>query len=235
MIFTLKFPIKKTLCYILIFATLFLLNVHLATTSHTISANTSPFPRFCVVLDAGHGGIDSGCIGSTTGANERDINLSITQKLGSILTALDIRVVYTRTNMDGLYGTFASGFKKRDMRARYEIIRTANPNLVVSIHLNSYTSPSASGAQVFYKIGNDISLELAQSLQDIFVQKIAGSRKSCMPGDFYMLNCTDTPGILVECGFLSNPDEEKKLITSEYQEELAYTIACGIFGFFGLE
>ena len=200
-----------------------------------VASNTSPFPDFCVVLDAGHGGIDSGCSGTTTGANERDINLSITQKLGNILSSLGLRVVYTRTSMDGLYGTFASGFKKRDMQARCEIIKQAKPILVVSIHLNSYTSPTASGAQVFYKIGSDISQELGQSLQDIFVDKVSGSRKACMPGDFYMLNCTSTPGILVECGFLSNPEEERKLITSEYQETLAYTIACGVIAFFGLK
>ena len=235
MIFALNLRIKKALCYLLIFTILFSLNLYMCSIDKVVASNTSPFPNFCVVLDAGHGGIDSGCIGTTTRANERDINLSITQKLGNILTSLGIRVVYTRTNMDGLYGTFASGFKKRDMQARCEIIKHANPNLVVSIHLNSYTNPTASGAQVFYKIGSDVSQELGQSLQNIFVEKVAGSRKACMPGDFFMLNCTSTPGILVECGFLSNPEEEKKLITSEYQETLAYTIACGVISFFGLK
>ena len=198
-------------------------------------ANSSPMQKFCVVIDAGHGGIDSGCVGPITNAYERDINLSIAQKIGSFLDTLGINVVYTRTNQDGLYGTFASGFKKRDMRAREEIIKKANPNLVVSIHLNSFTSKSAKGAQVFYALNSEISKELAQNLQDMFVEQIAGSRKSCMPGDFYILNCTESAGILVECGFLSNPDEEAKLVTAEYQEKIAYTITCGIINFFGLE
>lgn len=235
MILTLNLRFKKIICCLVIFAFLFSLNLYMASTNRAVVSNSSPSPNFCVVLDAGHGGVDSGCIGISTGANERDINLSITQKLGKILSALDIRVVYTRTNMEGLYGSFASGFKKRDMQARCNIIKKANPNLVVSIHLNSYTSPTASGAQVFYKIGSDISRELGQSLQDIFVDKIEGSRKASMPGDFYMLNCTSTPGILVECGFLSNPVEEQKLVTTEYQEQLAYTIACGVITFFGLK
>ena len=234
MIFTIKFPIKRMLCYMAVFAVLFSLNVWVASASSAVFSNSTPYPRFCVVLDAGHGGIDCGCIGTTTGANERDINLSITQKLGSLLTALDIRVVYTRTNMDGLYGTFASGFKKRDLQARRDIIQSENPNLVVSIHLNSYPSPTASGAQVFYKIGSDVSRQLGQTLQQIFVDKIPGSRKDSMAGDFYMLNCTATPGVLVECGFLSNPAEEKLLISADYQEKIAYTIACGILTFFGL-
>lgn len=222
------------LCYMAVFAVLFSLNVWVASASSAVFSNSTPYPRFCVVLDAGHGGIDCGCIGITTGANERDINLSITQKLGSLLTALDIRVVYTRTNMDGLYGTFASGFKKRDLQARRDIIQSANPNLVVSIHLNSYPSPTASGAQVFYKIGSDVSRQLGQTLQQIFVDQIPGSRKDSMAGDFYMLNCTATPGVLVECGFLSNPTEEKLLTSADYQEKIAYAIACGILTFFGL-
>ena len=234
MIFAFNLKIKKVISYTLVFLLLFLANAYM---SHSINpvASYTPFPSFCVVLDAGHGGIDSGCIGPTTKATERDINLSITQKVGKMLTSLDINVVYTRTNADGLYGTFASGFKKRDLQARCDIIKKVKPNLVVSIHLNSFTDNSASGAQVFYKIGSDISKELAQSLQDTFVEDIPGSRKSSMPGDFFMLNCTSTPGILVECGFLSNPEEEKKLITPEYQEKIAYTITCGILNFFGLE
>jgi len=234
MIFTLNLRIRKFLCYLLVFAVLFSLNLYTSNSCQTVALSSSPFPDFCVVLDAGHGGIDSGCLGSVTGANERDINLKITQKLGNYLSALGIRVVYTRTNVDGLYGIFANGFKKRDMQARCKIIKLADPDLIVSIHLNSYTSPTASGAQVFYKIGSEISHELGQTLQDIFVQKVPGSRKTSMPGDFYMLNCTSTPGILVECGFLSNPAEEAKLIKNDYQDQLAYTIACGVIAFFGL-
>lgn len=233
MIFTINTNLKKTLCYLSIFAVLFSLNAYTAFYTKPASS-LSPFPNFCVVLDAGHGGIDSGCIGPTTNAYERDINLAITQKIGQLLNSLNIDVVYTRTNADGLYGTFASGFKKRDLQARCDIIKKAKPNLVVSIHLNSFTNPRASGAQVFYKLDNDISRELAQILQSAFVEDIPGSRKESMPGDFFMLNCTSTPGILVECGFLSNPAEEQKLITSEYQSQIAYTITCGILAYFNL-
>ncbi len=234
MIFAFNLKLKKIALYLITFTVLFSLNLYMSCSCNAVVSNSSPMPNFCVVLDAGHGGIDCGCTGVLTKANERDINLKITQKLGSLLTNLGIKVVYTRTNTDGLYGTFASGFKKRDLQARCDIIKSANPDLLVSIHLNSYTSPTASGAQVFYKIGSDVSRELGQSLQDIFVEKVEGSRKASMPGDFFMLNCTTTPGILVECGFLSNPTEEQKLITDTYQEQLAYTIACGVLAFFGI-
>ncbi len=224
--------LKKVFWYLLIFTVLFCGNAYMVYSSNTTLAST-PLPRFSVVIDAGHGGVDSGCVGSL-GIYERDINLSIAKKRGSFLNTLGITVTYTRTNEDGLYGTFASGHKMRDMRAREAIIKHANPNLVVSIHLNSYTNESAHGAQVFYKINNDISRELGQELQALFAEQIEGSRLESKEGDFYILNCTPTPGILVECGFLSNKNEEAKLVTPEYQEKIAYTIMCGIVGYFGL-
>ena len=226
--------LKRFFYYILVFTVLFGANSFMAFSTKQIVTAT-PMEKFCVVLDAGHGGIDSGCIGKTTKVFESDINLSICQKIGQLLDTLGINVVYTRTNQDGLYGTFASGFKLRDMHAREDIIKKANPNLVVSIHLNSFTSSSAKGAQVFYALDSEVSKELGQGLQDMFVKQIEGSRKESKPGDFYILNCSNAPGILVECGFLSNPEEEQKLITAQYQEELAYTITCGIVSFFGLE
>ncbi|MBQ7978026.1 MAG: N-acetylmuramoyl-L-alanine amidase [Clostridia bacterium] len=232
MILNFKINLKQILCYLCIFTLLFGSNAYISYSNKAISTST-PLPRFTVVLDPGHGGIDSGCVGSL-GIYERDINLCIAQKLGDFLKTLGIKVVLTRTNQDGLYGTFASGHKKRDMKAREEIIKKANPNLVVSIHLNSYSSPSPHGAQVFYKLNNDISRELGQALQDMFVEQVEGSRKNSMPGDFYILNCTKSAGILVECGFLSNPEEEAKLVTPEYQEKIAYTIMCGVVEYFGL-
>ena len=123
----------------------------------------------------------------------------------------------------------------RDMRAREAIIKEANPNLVVSIHLNSFTAPSAKGAQVFYKLGSETSKNLADNMQSLFAEQIEGSKKTSTEGDFYILNCSNAAGVLVECGFLSNPDEEAKLVTDEYQERIAYIITCGIISFFGLD
>ena len=233
-IFKIPFNLKKSLCYLCVFTILFGANAYLSFSNKT-QITASPLNKYTVVLDAGHGGIDSGCVGINTNVYERDINLSITKKVGNFLNILGINVVYTRTNEDGLYGTFASGHKMRDMRAREAIIEQANPNLVVSIHLNSFTSSSARGAQVFYKLNSDISKELADKIQSLFSEQVEGSKKSSAEGDFYILNCSDTPGVLVECGFLSNPDEEAKLTTDEYQEKIAYIITCGIISFFGLD
>lgn len=234
MIFRIPINLKKFLCYLCVFTVLFSANAYLSFINNNQQTTASPTSKFTVVLDAGHGGVDSGCVGKNTNAYERDINLSITKKIGNFLNVLGVGVVYTRTNEDGLYGTFASGHKMRDMRAREAIIKEANPNLVVSIHLNSFTAPSAKGAQVFYKLGSETSKDLADNMQSLFAEQIEGSKKTSTEGDFYILNCSNAAGVLVECGFLSNPDEEAKLVTDEYQERIAYIITCGIISFFGL-
>ena len=224
---------RKILLYLVIFTILFGTNSYMAFSTKE-PASSSPMNKLSVVLDAGHGGIDSGCVGVNTGVFESDINLSICKKIGKNLNNIGIKTVYTRTNTDGLYGTFVSGHKKRDMQAREKIIKQAKPNLVVSIHLNSYTSSTPRGAQVFYAIDSPSSQELASNIQELFAKEIVGSKKSCAPGDFYILNCSPTCGILIECGFLSNPEEEKLLSSNEYQEKLAFLICSGIISFFEL-
>ena len=230
MFIVVKNRLNKILCYTLIFTLLFVANS--ITANATVSV--SPSSKFCVVLDAGHGGIDGGCVGVNTGVKESEITLDISKKVEQYLTALGITVIQTRTNEDGLYGVFASGFKKKDLKAREEIIRNANANLLVSIHLNAYTGSSSRGAQVFYTKNSEVSKELASSLQELFVKNLVNARKSALLGDYYILNCTDTAGILVECGFLSNPEEELLLIDDDYQDKMAYNIACGILNYFDL-
>ena len=222
--------IRKFFLFCLIFATLFTANYQLSTHQYV---STTPLPKFSVVLDAGHGGVDTGAV-SKNGVFERDINLQITQKLGKMLNSMGITVVYTRTTQDALFNDFSHGHKLKDMKARAQVIKQANPNLVISIHLNSFTDSSAHGAQVFYKPHDEFSQELSQHIQDLFLKNITGSRKNSMNGDFYILNYSPSPAILVECGFLSNVEEEKLLVTSTYQEKIAYLIMCGVVSYFGL-
>lgn len=192
-----------------------------------------PSQNFCVVLDAGHGGIDGGSQGKS-GVYERDLNLKVTNKIEKLLNTMNIDVVQTRRTEEGLYGVFASGFKKRDMKARQKIIEDAKPDLVVSVHMNFYTNTSARGAQVFYKPNSEISKKLANNMQQLFVKNLIDTRKTSSEGDFFILTCTQTPGVLVECGYLSNLQEEQLLISEKYQEILAYQIFCGIVSYFDL-
>ena len=227
---TLKNKLTKIVCYLFIFVVLLCSNQ--AIIYNIVYA--SPKPSFTVVLDAGHGGIDTGCSGASTGVYESEITLKIAQKTQKLLTSLGVNVVQTRTNMDGLYDSFVSGFKLQDLQKRRDIILKCQADLVVSIHLNSFSDSSAHGAQVFYKPNSIVSQDLADVVQSLFVQNLYKARTKAMIGDYYILNCTDVPGILIECGFLSNLEEEKLLCTDKYLQKISYNIACGILEYFDL-
>ncbi|MBO4594149.1 MAG: N-acetylmuramoyl-L-alanine amidase, partial [Clostridia bacterium] len=129
-----------------------------------------------------------------------------------------------------------SSLKRKDMEKRKEIIEKVNPALVVSVHLNKYPVSSRAGAQVFYKKGDENGKALAEAIQKSF-NGMEESLKSysALTGDYYILNCTEIPSVICECGFLSNPREESLLITMEYQRTLAYNIFCGIVSYFARE
>lgn len=181
-----------------------------------------------VVLDAGHGGIDGGVVGKRSDAKESDINLAICRALESYLVRSGFTVVFTRKTTDGLYDLAASNRKKSDMLARKRIIENAAPDLVVSIHLNQYPLESVHGAQVFYAANSEDSAKRAQYMQSMLNTILPECNRSAKSGDYYILNCTQYPSMLIECGFLSNAREEALLVTSEYQDKVAYAIYSGI-------
>lgn len=185
-----------------------------------------------VVLDAGHGGIDGGVIGVNSGIKESDLNLIITKKVEKYLSDSGISVVLTRSTEAGLYGVATKNFKKLDMEKRKEIILKAQPNLVVSIHMNKYSLSTRRGAQVFYKAGDENGKLLAQSLQSVFNAMPEATREcSILSGDYYILKCNKFPSVIAECGFLSSPEDEALLITEEYQDKIANSIYKGIIGY----
>lgn len=138
----------------------------------------------------------------------------------------------TRTSEAGLYGTTAPGYKKRDMKKRAEIIRENAPALMISVHQNFFSLRSRRGAQVFYREGSEPSFLLACSLQSAF-NKMPECVKQSNPltGDYFMLNCSDFPSVIVECGFLSNAEDEALLVTREYQTKIASAITGGVIGY----
>lgn len=182
-----------------------------------------------VVIDVGHGGIDSGVTGSVTGVKESDLNLAVSKKLATILSEAGITAVLTRNTEAGLYGAATGNLKKKEMLKRKEIILKEKPDLMVSIHMNKFSSPRRRGAQVFFKKGDMVSENLAFCMQKSVNNLYDGVKDySALTGDYYVLNCSDYPSVLVECGFLSSPEDEKLLITEEFQEKTAYYIFCGI-------
>ncbi len=185
-----------------------------------------------VVLDAGHGGIDAGVSGITTGVKESDLNLKVVKKLETYFISAGIPVVLTRSTDAGLYGVATGNRKKKDMQKRKEIIENAKPTLVISIHMNKYSVSTRRGAQVFYKNSDEKGKSLANCIQNSFNEMEKAVRDcSALKGDYYILNCTNYPSVIAECGFLSNPDDESLLITDEYQDEIAYAIFKGAIGF----
>lgn len=189
----------------------------------------------CIVLDAGHGGIDGGVTGKETKAKESDINLAITYKLKDALEGFGFEVVLTRKTEAGLYDTATKGFKKRDMQKRREIIEDVNPSMVISLHQNFYPTKNTRGGQVFYDKKNTGGQRLAFLLQkdlNILYAKEGARARNATSAEFYMLQCSDCPSVLVECGFLSNRQDEALLTDEVWQKSLADTLAAGVMGYF---
>ena len=192
----------------------------------------TPTGVISIVIDAGHGGIDGGVSGVLTKVSESEINLAISQKLGNLFEECGFSVTQTRNSSGGLYGYLGAGFKKRDMRAREQIIKRANPTLVISIHQNTFSDSSRRGAQVFYYPGRESSRVLASCLQSQLNSMAESVKKaSVLSGDYYILKVSPCPAVIVECGFLSNAEDEKLLISEEYQEKLANQIFYGCLQF----
>lgn len=192
-----------------------------------ITAATRIDNGLTVVLDAGHGGMDGGVSGKNTGIKESDINLAVTRALKDFLIKAGYKVVLTRKNSEGLYGAADRNKKMADMQKRKEIITEAKPDMVVSIHQNFYPLKSVYGPQVFYSPDSETGKEYAAILQST-LNAGAGTNRVAMKEDYYIINCSPYPSLLVECGFLSNPEEEALLVSAEYQQKIAYLIFSGI-------
>ena len=191
-------------------------------------ASSTPYSRVTVVIDAGHGGIDGGVTGVNTGVAESELNLAVAKLLQRDFSAAGFKVVMTRTTSAGLYGKASATLKKTDMQNRRRIIEGASPDLVISVHMNRCPLPSRRGAQVFYKPGDEASASFADDIQsELNGMKEAVRDCFTLAGDYYVLNVSGCPAVLVECGFLSNGDDEKLLINEEYREKLAYAIFKG--------
>ncbi|MBR4801089.1 MAG: N-acetylmuramoyl-L-alanine amidase [Clostridia bacterium] len=193
---------------------------------------TSEVPT--IVIDAGHGGVDAGVVGKTTGMRESDLNLQIALLLGDVLKGAGYFVVYTRTNDTSLTLVKSDTRKRTDMFSRAKIINSAKADVVVSVHMNYFPSSSRRGAQVFFDRNDDASFRLAtavqNSLNEINLENM-GREFSPLTAEKYILSCSQAASVIVECGFLSNPADERLLETPEYKALLAEKIAEGVKDF----
>ena len=184
--------------------------------------------KFTVVIDAGHGGIDAGALGVTTSVRESDLNLLIAKNLKELFEKSGFIAIMTREGDNGLYGTTDPGFKKRDLKEREKIINNSLADLCVSIHLNVYSSQSRRGAQVFFNKDYLEGKKLAKLVQGrINGLNLSPRLYDALHGDYYLLNTSKIPTIIVECGFLSSPEDEKLLLTDKYRHDISNAIFMG--------
>lgn len=197
-----------------------------------VSENTPLTRQHCFVIDAGHGGIDGGAT-SCTGVLESAINLEIALRLDDLLHLLGHDTVMIRKTDSSVHTTGGSiaQIKISDLKERVRIVNETAGAILVSIHQNTFPDGRYFGAQVFYANGDSASL--ASGLQTSFVNTLnpGSNRKSKPSTGVYLMDQIHSPGILVECGFLSNPQEEAKLRSPDYQKRIACVIASELCRF----
>lgn len=182
-----------------------------------------------IIVDSGHGGSDPGMVG-VDGLEEKDINLAIAKKLKGILEQKNFTVVMTRETDTGLYEEGAKNQKVQDMQRRIALIKEKKPLLAVSIHQNSYQDAAVCGPQVFYYEDSAQGEALAKVLQEELNTYLAVKRPRQAKGNtsYYLLKRSPCVLNIVECGFLTNPEEAELLQTEEYQEKVAQAVSDGI-------
>lgn len=182
-----------------------------------------------VVIDAGHGGVDGGAV-SASGAIESQLNLTIAQRLDLIMGLYGVNTVMLRNSDISLHDPAALTIHEKkvsDLHNRVKIIESIYDPIVISIHQNTFPDKKYRGAQVFFANG-ELSLPLAQITQDALRNTLdpKNTRKpAAIPSSVYLMNHISCKAILVECGFLSNPEEDILLQSADYQTKLAAAIA----------
>lgn len=200
----------------------------------SVMAQREPVEReHTIVIDAGHGGEDGGAV-SCAGVMEKQINLEISLKLNDLFHLLGHRTRMIRTDDRSVYttGDTIARRKVSDLKERVRIVEETEEAVLVSIHQNLFPDARYSGAQVFYSPAGE-SQSLADALQTSFHQTInpGSNREIKRAKDVYLMEHTSCAGVLVECGFLSNPQEEALLRTREYQQRICAVIAATVANF----
>lgn len=211
---------------------------NISRTAVTIDApEDKKIDKIKILIDPGHGGVDQGASGDMN-IGEAPINLAISEKLMSFLEGSGFEVEMTRYNDSELYTELSDSIrakKNEDLKNRVELINSSDADLVVSIHLNAFTQKQYYGAHVFYQKNNEITTKLAADIIQESMKSILDKNNKRVPQikkDIKIMDDTTAPVILIECGFLSNNEEEKKLVSDNYQEKTAWSIYTGLLKYF---
>lgn len=204
---------------------------HFGSQAVTAMVELSPVTgQRCYIIDAGHGGIDGGAT-SCTGVPESHLNLQIALRLNDLMRLLGYSTRMIRTTDTSVYteGKTIAAQKVSDLKERVRMVNETENGILISIHQNTFPDAKYSGAQVFY--ANDASSkEIANRVQNALITHLyPGSNRKCKSSDgIYLMQSIQKPGILIECGFLTNPEEEALLRTVEYQKKLTCVIASAV-------
>lgn len=187
-----------------------------------------------IVIDPGHGGVDPGAVGNN-GTLEKDITLEVAKRLGLVLSQSGAAVILTRDTDTDLSDPEVRGLlakKRQDLKRRVEIANERGAEVYVSIHVNSFPSARYTGAQTFYQSGQEGGKALAEAIQDELRRVLQNTSRLAKGMDFYTNRETHMPSTTVEIGFMSNPEEEKLMLDSEYQNKVVWGIYVGLINYF---
>ncbi len=204
--------------------------------NETVTTTATPVSGKTVVLDAGHGKPDEGAE-SSSGTTEAETNLKITLKVQNLLEQSGCTVILTRSDENAIYDLDSNTLKQKkisDIRNRVKIGNESSADIFVSIHLNKIPESQYYGWQCFFKPKDENSIKLAKSIQENLNKSIQkeNTRVPMKLDTVYIMKHVEIPISIVECGFLSNPEEEKQLLDDNYQNKLAWGIYNGIIQYF---
>ena len=205
-------------------------------TNETIETTATPVSGKTVILDAGHGTPDEGAQ-SSDGVTEAETNLKITLKVQKLLEQSGCNVILTRSDDNAIYDLDSKTLRQKkvsDIKNRVKIGNESSADIFVSIHLNKISESQYYGWQCFYNTKSEKSIDLAKSIQESLNEAIEkeNNRVAMKLNSVYIMKNVEIPISIVECGFLSNPEEEKQLLEDSYQERLAWGIYNGIMEYF---
>ncbi len=207
---------------------LFVFGVRWGSRAVTVLAENAPIERsHMIIIDAGHGGVDGGAT-SCSGVLESQINLEIALRLDDLMHLLGFETKMIRTTDISVYteGTTIGTKKVSDLKNRVKIVNETEGGILISIHQNTFSLGKYSGAQVFYS--GPVAQPMAKALQSAFTSTLnPGSNRTCRQAKgVYLMQRIQRPGLLVECGFISNPEEDAKLRTEAYQQKICCVIGA---------
>ena len=189
-----------------------------------------------VIIDAGHGGEDSGALGGN-GIYEKDLNLAIATELEQMLRASGLQTRLTRDTDTLLYdrnSDYHGHKKQQDMAARLAIAREYEDAIFISIHMNHFSQSKYRGLQVYYSPNSPLSEQLASNIQSAVAANLQPDNRrkiKCSESGIYLLERIEHPCVLIECGFLSNPEECALLATQEYRSRLCMTLCASVLSY----